>query len=89
MDARHSADIFKHLEKQSEVLMESYRAMSHELHTLQVEEEMLMKKLYELMCAEGLVEKKEKGMNSHQMDVNKWKARDSGEKDSSSSEEHL
>lgn len=27
----------RHLEKQSEVLMEAYRAMSHELHRLQVD----------------------------------------------------
>ncbi|XP_020242324.1 uncharacterized protein LOC109820578 isoform X1 [Asparagus officinalis] len=57
MDAKNSANMFKHLEKQSEVLMESYRAMSHELHRLQVEEEMLMQKLYEVMSAEGLLKK--------------------------------
>ncbi|KAJ6807750.1 uncharacterized protein M6B38_171265 [Iris pallida] len=61
MDPGHSTDMYKHLEKQSEVLMESYRAMSHELHTLQVEEEMLMKKLYEVMCVKGLVGKKHAG----------------------------
>ncbi|XP_019701409.1 uncharacterized protein [Elaeis guineensis] len=61
MDARHSTEMFKHLDKQSEVLMEAYRAMSHELHRLQVEEEMLMHKLYELMSAEGLIKKGSKG----------------------------
>jgi len=36
--------------------------MSHELHKLQVEEETIMRKLYELMSAEGLLpeHKKEK-----------------------------
>ncbi|XP_058081786.1 uncharacterized protein LOC131229788 isoform X5 [Magnolia sinica] len=57
MDAKHSAEMLKHLEKQSEVLMEAYRSMSHELHRLQVEEEMLMRKFYELMSAQGLVKK--------------------------------
>ncbi|KAK1282830.1 hypothetical protein QJS10_CPB22g01334 [Acorus calamus] len=57
MDAEHSAEMLKHLEKQSEVLMEAYRTMSHELHRLQVEEEMLMRKFYELMSAQGLLKK--------------------------------
>ncbi|XP_072977102.1 uncharacterized protein [Typha angustifolia] len=64
MEARHSAEMFKHLEKQNEVLMESYRAMSHELHRLQVEEEMLMHKLYDLMSAEGLLKKEKKNKQS-------------------------
>ncbi|OEL22333.1 hypothetical protein BAE44_0016647 [Dichanthelium oligosanthes] len=47
----------RHLDKQNEALMETYRAMSHELHKLQVEEETIMRKLYELMSAEGLLPK--------------------------------
>ncbi|KAK1306768.1 hypothetical protein QJS10_CPA10g00210 [Acorus calamus] len=57
MDAEHSAEMLKHLEKQGEVLMEAYRTMSHELHRLQVEEEMLMRKFFELMSAQGLLKK--------------------------------
>jgi hypothetical protein len=57
MDPKHSAEVSKHLDKQNQALMETYRAMSHELHKLQVEEETLMRKLYELMSAEGLLPK--------------------------------
>ncbi|GMN34378.1 hypothetical protein TIFTF001_004652 [Ficus carica] len=57
MDSRHTGDIFKHLEKQNELLMEAYRSMSHELHKLQVEEEMLMRKFYEIMSAHGKIKK--------------------------------
>ncbi|KAK6125249.1 hypothetical protein DH2020_040993 [Rehmannia glutinosa] len=55
--------ICRHLEKQKELLMDAYRSMSHELHRLQVEEEMLMRKYYEFMAAEGLTEKKKDGSN--------------------------
>ncbi|KAL3813680.1 hypothetical protein ACJIZ3_014948 [Penstemon smallii] len=58
MDPKHSGEIFKHLEKQNELLMDAYRSMSHELHRLQVEEEMLMRKYYEFMASEGVVDKK-------------------------------
>ncbi|KAG8384284.1 hypothetical protein BUALT_Bualt04G0102400 [Buddleja alternifolia] len=57
MDPKHSGDMLKHLEKQNELLMDAYRSMSHELQRLQVEEEMLMRKYYEFMEAQGLVEK--------------------------------
>ncbi|XP_058081785.1 uncharacterized protein LOC131229788 isoform X4 [Magnolia sinica] len=70
MDAKHSAEMLKHLEKQSEVLMEAYRSMSHELHRLQVEEEMLMRKFYELMSAQGLVKKNENGERGSNEDGN-------------------
>ncbi|CAL4921373.1 unnamed protein product [Urochloa decumbens] len=60
MDPKHSAEISKHLDKQNQALMETYRAMSHELHKLQVEEESVMRKLYELMSAEGLLPKRKK-----------------------------
>ncbi|KAK6125315.1 hypothetical protein DH2020_040931 [Rehmannia glutinosa] len=60
MDPKHSGDVLKHLEKQKELLMDAYRSMSHELHRLQVEEEMLMRKYYEFMAAEGLTEKRKK-----------------------------
>ncbi|RZC72185.1 hypothetical protein C5167_035459 [Papaver somniferum] len=35
MEGKYSVEMFKHLEKQNEVLMEAYRSMSHELHRLQ------------------------------------------------------
>uniref|UniRef100_A0A453IQP8 Uncharacterized protein n=1 Tax=Aegilops tauschii subsp. strangulata TaxID=200361 RepID=A0A453IQP8_AEGTS len=57
MEPKHSAEMSRHLDKQSHALMETYRAMSHELHKLQVEEETIMRKLYELMSAEGLLPK--------------------------------
>ncbi|KAG9440457.1 hypothetical protein H6P81_020622 [Aristolochia fimbriata] len=57
MDAQHSTEMYKHLEKQRELLMEAYRSFSHELHKLQVEEEMLMRKCYEVTSAEGLTGK--------------------------------
>ncbi|GER48008.1 single-minded homolog 1, partial [Striga asiatica] len=57
MDPRHSADVLKHLEKQKELIMDAYRSMSDELHKLQVEEEMLMRKYYEFMAAQGLMNK--------------------------------
>ena len=57
MEPKHSAEMSRHLDKQNHALMETYRAMSHELHKLQVEEETIMRKLYELMSAEGLLPK--------------------------------
>ncbi|KAG6496685.1 hypothetical protein ZIOFF_044555 [Zingiber officinale] len=46
--------LFRQIEKQGEVLMEAYRSMSHELHRLQIEEEMLMQKLYKMMSVNGV-----------------------------------
>ncbi|EEE58539.1 hypothetical protein OsJ_09835 [Oryza sativa Japonica Group] len=60
MEPKHSAEMSKHLDKQNQALMETYRAMSHELHKVQVEEETIMRKLYELMSAEGLLPKRKK-----------------------------
>ncbi|XP_066363285.1 uncharacterized protein [Miscanthus floridulus] len=60
MEPKHSAEMSKHLEKQNQALMGTYRAMSHELHKLQVQEEAIMHKLYELMSAEGLLPKHKK-----------------------------
>ncbi|MQL76461.1 hypothetical protein Taro_008841 [Colocasia esculenta] len=60
MDPKHSSEMFRHLEKQQEILMETYRTFSLELHNLQVEEEMLMHKFYEFMSAQGLAKKGEK-----------------------------
>ncbi|GMH23700.1 hypothetical protein Nepgr_025543 [Nepenthes gracilis] len=60
MDTEHAADLLRHLEKQSELLQDAHEKMSHELHRLQVEEEMLMRKFYELMSALDLT-KKHKG----------------------------
>ncbi|WCJ31388.1 hypothetical protein M5689_012887 [Euphorbia peplus] len=61
MDPRFTPEMLKHLEKQNELLTETYNSMSHELHKLRVEEEMLMRKFYELMVAQGLNKKKEGG----------------------------
>ncbi|KAK3148025.1 hypothetical protein QOZ80_3BG0289670 [Eleusine coracana subsp. coracana] len=69
MDPKHSAQISKHLDKQNQALMETYRAMSHELHKLQVEEETIMRKLYELMSAEGLLPKHKKEGQPEQHNV--------------------
>ncbi|KAK4416324.1 hypothetical protein Salat_2457900 [Sesamum alatum] len=63
MDPKHSGDMLKHLEKQNELLMDAYRSMSHELHRLQVEEEMLMRKYYEFMEAQGLIDKNKSSTN--------------------------
>lgn len=57
MDPRYTGEILKHLEKQNELLTSAYNSMSHELHKLQVEEEMLMRKFYDLMAAQGLSKK--------------------------------
>ncbi|KAJ0081587.1 hypothetical protein Patl1_10489 [Pistacia atlantica] len=63
MDPRYTGEILKHLEKQNELLTEAHNSMSHELHKLQVEEEILMRKFYELMTAQGLTKKKEETVN--------------------------
>ncbi|KAK8621314.1 hypothetical protein V6N13_067749 [Hibiscus sabdariffa] len=54
MDPKHTGEILKHLEKQNELLSESHSSISHELHQLQVEEEMLMRKFHQLMQAQAL-----------------------------------
>nr|GEU32214.1 hypothetical protein [Tanacetum cinerariifolium] len=63
MDPTYTGDMLRHLEKQDELLMDSYRSMSHELHKLQVEEEMLMRKFYDLMAAQGRTKKKQDEIN--------------------------
>ncbi|XP_050291899.1 uncharacterized protein LOC126732889 isoform X2 [Quercus robur] len=63
MDPRYMGEILKHLEKQNELLMDSYRSMTHESHKLQVEEEMLMRKFFEIMTAHGLTKKSEDRSN--------------------------
>ncbi|KAK2375410.1 hypothetical protein QL285_076301 [Trifolium repens] len=63
-DPGHSGELLKHMDKQNEVLMEAYRSMLHELQKLQVEEEMLMRKLYEVMPVHGLTKKNEDNSNS-------------------------
>ncbi|KAF5752839.1 hypothetical protein HS088_TW01G00757 [Tripterygium wilfordii] len=35
MDPRHTGEMLKHLEKQNELLKDSYKSMSYELHKLQ------------------------------------------------------
>ncbi|KAF3440832.1 hypothetical protein FNV43_RR19118 [Rhamnella rubrinervis] len=59
MDPKYTGDMFKHLEKQNELLEEAKRSMSEELRKLQVEEEMLMRKFYEIMTAHGLIKREE------------------------------
>ncbi|KAK2429296.1 hypothetical protein P8452_42951 [Trifolium repens] len=63
-DPGHSGELLKHMDKQNEVLMETYRSMLHELQKLQVEEEMLMRKLYEVMPVHGLTKKNEDNSNT-------------------------
>ncbi|QCD95338.1 hypothetical protein DEO72_LG6g30 [Vigna unguiculata] len=53
-DPRHTGELLKHIDRQNEVLMEAYRSMFHELRKLQVEEEMLMRKMHEVMSTHGL-----------------------------------
>ncbi|KAK1426489.1 hypothetical protein QVD17_15163 [Tagetes erecta] len=64
MDPKHTGDMLRHLEKQNELLMDAYRSMSHELHKLQVEEEMLMRTFYKLMETQGLTKKKQDGTDA-------------------------
>ncbi|XP_057472766.1 uncharacterized protein LOC130761292 [Actinidia eriantha] len=64
MDPRYAGEMFEHLEKQTELLKDAYRSMTHELHKLQVEEEMLMRKFYELMEAQGLTKKNEENSSN-------------------------
>ncbi|XWS41786.1 hypothetical protein CRYUN_Cryun17cG0113200 [Craigia yunnanensis] len=45
------------------MISESHSSISHELHKLQVEEEMLMRKFYEIMKAQGLNKKNENNDN--------------------------
>ncbi|GMI84543.1 hypothetical protein HRI_002123600 [Hibiscus trionum] len=59
MDSKHTGELLKHLEKQNELLSESHSLISHELHQLQVEEEMLMRKFHQLMQAQDLNKKNE------------------------------
>ncbi|KAB2036820.1 hypothetical protein ERO13_D03G027900v2 [Gossypium hirsutum] len=63
MDPRYTAEIFKHLEMQNELLLESHSSVSHQLHKLQVEEEMLMRKFHELMKAQAVNKKNENNGN--------------------------
>ncbi|RAL51890.1 unnamed protein product [Cuscuta campestris] len=57
MDPRYAGETLKHLEKQYDLLMEAHSSLSDELHTLKVEEEMLMLKFYEVMAAHGLTKR--------------------------------
>ncbi|XP_045823077.1 uncharacterized protein LOC123915854 isoform X2 [Trifolium pratense] len=63
-DPRHSGELLKHMDKQNEVLMEAYRSMLHELQKLQVEEEMLMRKLYEVMSIRSSTKQNEDNSNT-------------------------
>ncbi|KAK2382930.1 hypothetical protein QL285_070437 [Trifolium repens] len=63
-DPRHSGELLKHMDKQNEVLMEAYRSMLHELQKLQVEEEMLMRKLYEVMSVHSSTKQNEDNSNT-------------------------
>ncbi|XP_004234652.1 uncharacterized protein [Solanum lycopersicum] len=63
MDPKYAGETLKHLEKESELLLNAHKAMSDELHRLQVEEEMMMRKLHELISAHNL--SKKKGLNDN------------------------
>ncbi|KAL1327162.1 hypothetical protein AAHE18_13G281600 [Arachis hypogaea] len=52
------------MEKHNHVLTEAYRSMLHQAPKLQVEEEMLMHKLYGVMAAHGLVKKNDDNSNN-------------------------
>ncbi|KAL4330558.1 hypothetical protein AHAS_Ahas13G0412100 [Arachis hypogaea] len=54
----------RHMEKHNHVLTEAYRSMLHQAPKLQVEEEMLMHKLYGVMAAHGLVKKNDDNSNN-------------------------
>ncbi|CDP14920.1 unnamed protein product [Coffea canephora] len=69
MDSRYAGEMLRHLDKQNELLADAHRSMLHELHKLQVEEEMLMRKFYEFMSAQGLTRRNEDG-NDMQRDCN-------------------
>ncbi|CAI9112490.1 OLC1v1012948C1 [Oldenlandia corymbosa var. corymbosa] len=53
MDPKYTGEMLRHLDKENELLTVAYKSMSDELHKLQVEEEMLMRKFYEFMSAQG------------------------------------
>ncbi|XP_027771416.1 uncharacterized protein LOC107013472 [Solanum pennellii] len=59
----YAGETLKHLEKENELLSNAHKAMSDELHKLQVEEEMMMRKLHELISAHTL--SKKKGLNDN------------------------
>ncbi|KAK9681846.1 hypothetical protein RND81_10G031500 [Saponaria officinalis] len=59
MDAKYAAAMLKHLDKKNELFEDVHKKMSFELHRLQVEEEMLMRKFYELSSVLGLNTKSE------------------------------
>ncbi|KAG7544706.1 hypothetical protein ISN44_As12g002800 [Arabidopsis suecica] len=50
--------LFRHLEKQKELLKEAHKTMLQELQKLEVEHETMMRKLYELMNTHTLNQKK-------------------------------
>ncbi|XP_020883073.1 uncharacterized protein LOC110228955 isoform X1 [Arabidopsis lyrata subsp. lyrata] len=60
MDPNHTDDLLNHLEKQNELLTETRKTMTQELQKLEVEEEMMMRKFYELMSTHRLNKKKTK-----------------------------
>ncbi|TKY49893.1 hypothetical protein E2542_SST27342 [Spatholobus suberectus] len=69
-DPRHTGELLNHMDKQNEVLMEAYRSMLHELQKLQVEEEMLMRKMYQVMSAHGLTKKNNGGSEHPKKEIN-------------------
>lgn len=61
MDPKNTGELQRHLEKQNELLRDAHRSMLHELHKLQVEEQTLMRKFYELWSAQGPSHKNAEG----------------------------
>ncbi|ESQ46222.1 hypothetical protein EUTSA_v10000379mg [Eutrema salsugineum] len=66
MDQEHTDDLLNHLEKQHELLIKARRMMTQELQKVEVEEEMMMKKLYELMSTHYVNKKKMETQNMSQ-----------------------
>ncbi|XP_019431798.1 PREDICTED: uncharacterized protein LOC109338903 isoform X2 [Lupinus angustifolius] len=64
-DPTHSAELFQHIDKQNEILKETRQSLLHELQKLQVEEEMLMRKMYEIMVATGHTKKNDDSGAEH------------------------
>ncbi|EOA28214.1 hypothetical protein CARUB_v10024404mg [Capsella rubella] len=58
MDPEHIDAVLNHLDKQNELLAETRKTVIEELQKLEVEEEMMMRKFYELMSTHRVNKKK-------------------------------
>ncbi|KAK4790094.1 hypothetical protein SAY86_017398 [Trapa natans] len=57
MDSKHTEKVLKHFDYQSEMLTRIQRLMADELRKLQVEEEMLMRKLHKILATQDVTKK--------------------------------